>query len=521
MELQNGEVIGERFKVLEYLGGGTFGEVYRAEDLNLQTEIALKILRAPARAVAADRQGFLEEARRQATLRDRQHVVPIYDAGEVPHQRGPLPFIAMRYLPGGSLADRLAARYWLGVEGACRIGAEIASALAAAAAKHIVHRDVKPLNILLDEDGHAWLADFGLAKAMANSASVNSRSAGTAAYMAPEQFKVGVPITARADVYALACTLFEMIAGERPFGGDPAQVMFGHVHLPAPRLASEAPSTPPELDVLVDRMLGKDPEGRPSAAEVRDALQRISARSPAAGTIQTNPVDGAEMVYVPAGPFRMGGSRQKDNPRRTVDLDAFWIYKTPVTVARYRKFCEVTGRQMPPAPGWGWNDDHPMAGVNWHDATAYGDWAGTALPTEAQWEKAARGTKGWTYPWGNDWDPEKLQCSKATMMDAGGTAPVGSHPAGASPYGCLDMAGNVFQWCADWYDENYMKNAPATNPTGPASGEGRVMRGCCWFLNEKINFRCANRFPINPDPPSAQSGAMYFFGFRCVVRAVG
>ena len=136
--------------------------------------------------------------------------------------------------------------------------------------------------------------------------------------------------------------------------------------------------------------------------------------TPVAGATRINPKDGAVMVYVPAGEFVMGDDQMpRSSPRRTVTLDAFWIYKNDVTVAQYRKFCQATGRQMPQTPTWGWKDDHPVVNVTWDDAKAYCDWAGAALPTEAQWEKAARGTDGRMYPWGNEWDAGKLWCSRS------------------------------------------------------------------------------------------------------------
>jgi len=198
-----------------------------------------------------------------------------------------------------------------------------------------------------------------------------------------------------------------------------------------------------------------------------------------------NPKDGATMVYVPAGEFLMGskdGEGQDDErPQHKVFLTGYWIYRTEVTVAQYKKFCQATGRVMATDPPWKWQDDHPVVNVFWDDAAAYAQWANAALPTEAQWEKAARGTDSRVYPWGNDWDGEKCQNSVGGK-NAGKTAPVGSMPAGASPYGCLDMAGNVWEWCADWYDAGYYKNAPARNPTGPATGTTRVLRGGSWFI---------------------------------------
>ena len=129
---------------------------------------------------------------------------------------------------------------------------------------------------------------------------------------------------------------------------------------------------------------------------------------------KTNPKDGAEMVLVPAGPFKMGidpipmdqeQRKQVNTPKHDVTLDAYWIYKYPVTVKQYKNFIADTNGKMPPEPLWGWKDDHPMVIVAWQDAVNYAKWAGAALPTEAQWEKAVRGTDERIYPWGNKWDP--------------------------------------------------------------------------------------------------------------------
>jgi len=247
-----------------------------------------------------------------------------------------------------------------------------------------------------------------------------------------------------------------------------------------------------------------------------------------------NPKDSAEMVLIPAGKFLLGTSDKQlavwlighptdqrewftgELPQRTLDLDAFYLYTTAVTVAQYRKFCQATKRLMPAEPSWKWQDTHPIVNVSWEDAKAYADWAGAALPTEAQWEKAARGTDGRIYPWGNDWDATK--CSNSVGAGDNGpaaTSPVGSFPTGASPYGCLDMAGNVWEWCADWYSENYYTNAPAKNPIGPTTGTSRVLHGGSWGIDEQRAFRTAFRFSDIP------LGRSYDFGFRCAVYLPG
>ena len=208
-----------------------------------------------------------------------------------------------------------------------------------------------------------------------------------------------------------------------------------------------------------------------------------------------------EMVSVPAGDFKMGGN---DDRLRTVNLDAFWIGKNDITVAEFRAYCSAKRIDFGKfkAPEWGWRDDHPMVNVSWQEARDYCNWAGGDLPTEAQWEKAARGTDGREYPWGDEYDANKLCCSKNRYGDANSTAPVGSFPDGASPYGCLDMAGNVWQWCLD------VKVPDAHPPAGsrPESGERRVTKGCAWSYWTDESFRCARRGGSVPTYRSDRTG---------------
>ena len=150
------------------------------------------------------------------------------------------------------------------------------------------------------------------------------------------------------------------------------------------------------------------------------------------------------------------------------------------TVAQFRAYCEENGINFSgfKAPPWGWIDSHPMVNVTWEDAGRFCIWAGGNFPTEAQWERAARGDKDpREYPWGNEFDANRLQCSRSEVGDANSTAPAGSHPSGASPFGCLDMAGNVWQWCMGSEEESYA-GQPNRNPTDMGNfGTTRAIRG--------------------------------------------
>ena len=222
--------------------------------------------------------------------------------------------------------------------------------------------------------------------------------------------------------------------------------------------------------------------------------------------------DGMEMVYVLAGAFTMGSNDgdSDEQPMHEVVLDAYWMDKYEVTNAQYSQ-CVTDGSCGKPSNTGYFADnnyaDHPVVYVSWYDAKDYCEWAGRRLPTEAEWEKAARGTDERIYPWGNgNPTPALLNFDN----NEGGTMPVGSYPDGASPFGALDMAGNVWEWAADWYSSEYYSASPDENPGGPISGDYWVLRGGS-YRNNKGNVRVADRYRSNP------SNTGLYIGFRCAV----
>jgi formylglycine-generating enzyme required for sulfatase activity len=193
--------------------------------------------------------------------------------------------------------------------------------------------------------------------------------------------------------------------------------------------------------------------------------------------------DGAPAVIIPAGNFTMGDN--EDSPQREVNLRGFYLDKYEVTVARYANFLKARGAVNPPDY---WEEarhdgagELPVVGVAWHEADAYCRWAGKRLPTDAEWEKAARGINGRKYPWGND-APVSARANFGRAADdpyQGGLMPVSGREAGKSPYGAEDLAGNVSEWVADWFTEAY-RPGDVRNPTGPESGSEKVIRGGGW-----------------------------------------
>jgi formylglycine-generating enzyme required for sulfatase activity len=251
--------------------------------------------------------------------------------------------------------------------------------------------------------------------------------------------------------------------------------------------------------------------------------------------------DGASMVLIPAGEFEMGSSEGEsdEKPAHTVYLDAFYIDKYEVTNAQYEKFVRATGHNQPDGNKmvkgqWQsgfkpWTDHNfngntqPVVCVNWEDAKAYADWADKRLPTEAEWEKAARGKLvGKKYVWGDEWPPPKGagNFDDENVIDNdvingyidgyAYTAPVGQfNPNG---YGLYDMAGNVWEWCADWYDSSYYASSPKSNPNGPSFGEYHILRGGSWDYEVGRYLRVTLR-------ACSPSVATYNLGFRCAIDA--
>ena len=234
--------------------------------------------------------------------------------------------------------------------------------------------------------------------------------------------------------------------------------------------------------------------------------------------------DGALMVLIPEGNFFMGDPEEEEvhydeNPCHEVHLDAFWIDCYEVTNRRYRQFTDATGHRVPHletawAEPYNWKsrsyppgmDDFPVVLVSWEDAVAYATWAGKRLPTEAEWEKAARGgLVKQRYPWGKE-ITEKQANFFTGITSRNEMKPVGSFL--PNPFGIYDIAGNVWEWCSDWYGKTYYRKSPAANPLGPEEGLYRVYRGGAW-TNRAEHLRCSER---GRNVPHHQS---HTIGFRC------
>jgi formylglycine-generating enzyme required for sulfatase activity len=513
--LLSGQVVNGKYLLCESLGGGGNGVVFRAEQvltllkgrpasISRETDFAVKILSRPE----DDPNRFLPELRLATTL-NHPHILRGYETGTTTLYKQEFLFLAMEK------AERSLHATLEPERGTNRVQRPLSDAETLVLARSlldaldythnqpnpIVHFDLKPSNVLLVRGESGWLtwklADFGIARVLQGTgAHLTMTSAGSQAYKPPERFGMMdfSAISSAHDMWQLGITLLEAL-GKIPVGGGEriaVQALMKQNYVPPEDI-------PSPLREIIEGCLLSDWRERITARNARNLLSPVPTLpetnepivvEPSAICEEINPKDGAELIFIPAGEFLMGDDKHK------VTLSEYAIYKTPVTVAMYRKFDAEQGflfdwnrRQ----PEYGWQDDHPMVCVTWEEACAYCQWAGGDLPTEAHWEKAGRGTDGREFPWGMDWDAGKCNNYSSGPKQ---TTPVGSYPQGASPYGVLDMAGNVWEWCEDAFEERY-----------------RALRGGSWGSGNLNDFRCAYRYR------NASGLRLPYFGFRCVMHS--
>ncbi len=315
-------------------------------------------------------------------------------------------------------------------------------------------------------------------------------------------------------VVLLACNIEVPGGGFPPTTPTPSEPTPTPVIINAPGVESEI--TPLSVSPTPTPLpLPTPAEVKPTAPISQSTTAPTAAATVPASAAAAPPSGTTKMVAIPAGPFTMGYDKGLDDekPPHPVELPEYWMDITEVTNAQFAAFAQATGYQTEAEKSnasrtWraeytAGKDTHPVVRVSWNDAIAYCQWAGKRLPSEAEWEKAARGPDGFTYPWGNTYDPAKVNGRDSGLRT---TAPVGSYPQGINPYGLYDMAGNVREWTADAGYLPYPGNAV----TSPYYGNAlRVLRGGGWF-DAAADLRTTRRNPTSP------SAANWDIGFRCV-----
>ncbi|MCD6405765.1 MAG: SUMF1/EgtB/PvdO family nonheme iron enzyme [Planctomycetes bacterium] len=553
-DLAPGALLSGKYRIEEEIGRGGMGVVYRGVHIVMGKRVAIKVISPLFSADPKFLEMFKAEARALAAFR-HENVLTVHDFGESDGRY----YLVMELLEGEILKDIMTRVGSLPPERAFPLLVRICDAVAAAHQADIVHLDIKGENVFVAEDAagaRVTVLDFGLAR-LAGQAPVqmdDRTTIGTVGYMAPEQI-MGWDVDERTDIYALGVLAFEMLTGRLPFPGrSKNQILAAQVAGTTtgfPRKSPILKVIPKKTVKVILTAIHRDPDRRiQSAAEMQEAFKdALEVLKTAAGHlarrwrgVETG-ATGAEapslaakarsffariskrsaagpgapegMVYVPAGEFRMGSNHSSpdERPAMRIPLAAFFIDITPVTNRDYAGFVQATDHEPPGTwktlsfpPGMG---DIPVTGVTWQDAADYAEWAGKRLPSEAQWEKAARGTNARTFPWGAKWEPTYANWNgNPAFYGNAQVRSVGSSPRDRSPYGCLDMAGNVMEWTASWY-----------KPYGPTSfksedfGEKfRVVRGGCFLSNDPGYLRATHRSHARP-------GETGVIGFRCVVEA--
>jgi formylglycine-generating enzyme required for sulfatase activity len=466
-----------KYELEEFLGGG-MSHVYRARDTVIGRTVAVKILTEAGCEDAEAKARFLAEARMAGNI-SHENVLSIYDFGEDDQHH---PFMVMEFLRGEDLRHALKNGHTGDLRGKLKIALQVARALFYIHSQKIVHRDIKPENVHISQAGVVKLMDFGIAKTEGLSMTRAGYVLGTPYYMSPEQV-MGHNVTEQVDVYAFGVLLFELLTGAKPIDGDTVErIFYSILNEPLNLEPLRQAGAPQSICDLVAQCTAKGPNDRPLGfAPVVAAIENVLAGLDAPTTVlpaapevvakrpawllpavvaalvlaigvgvffATRPKPApppvvkslpatistptGEMVLVPAGNFLFGEKKEQ------VALPAFYIDKTEVTNAAYADFCRAANRPLPPA--FPENQPNlPVVNVSILDAQLFVKWAGKRLPTAREWEKAARGTDGRDFPWGNEADPSKANINTRQIQ------PVTAYAAGASPFGALQMIGNVWE----------------------------------------------------------------------------
>ena len=565
--LTSGSLLSDRYRLEQELGTGGQGAVYSAFDTVQELQVAVKFVPAE---LARDRgaEARLKREAKHSLLLTHEHIVRLYTL----QRENEYLFLVMEYMNGSSLDLVIGAKGTVAPAGVFLIGRQVAEAMAYAHRKGILHRDLKPKNImihfdqplaesekekLMDRPLSSWppftvkVADFGLAVQIRDSLTRltgQGSTSGTLVYMSPQQLDGRRP-SQTDDIYSFGCVLYEMLNGEPPFMRGDLGYQIRNVVPP------DIPGVEGPLLDLVMKCLEKRPEKRyqtfgevmnsfskaeaavAGATQAGAELRRLETVAHVPKTGQEKIVDlgggkTLELVWIPPGEFTMGspdsesGRDSDEGPQHRVKITkGFWMGKYEVTQEQWQAVLGNNPSYFQNCKNGALSDtrNFPVEQVSWNDTQEFLQKLSRKtdtdfrLPTEAEWEYACRAGTDTVFHYGDS------LCSKQAKFDGnypyGGasmalflkkTAPVGSyHP---NAFGLYDMHGNVWEWCQDWYNEDYFQNSPVSDPQGPSSGDYRVLRGGSWYFVAR-SCRSADRFRNSPDYYS------YVSGFRVVCMA--
>jgi formylglycine-generating enzyme required for sulfatase activity/tRNA A-37 threonylcarbamoyl transferase component Bud32 len=503
LNYQQGDRVADRYLIEEKIGKGGMGVVYRAHDQLIDETVALKFMNPRMLRTSHGQNLFIQEAQIARRLR-HENIVAVHDVSWT--NEGIL-YLSMEFAKGESLRSFLrlhrSQRKLIDIRLCVAIITQVLSALENAH-RTVIHRDIKPENVMLLASERVKVLDFGLAKAVQEemiqeAQPTPKKMVGTLAYAAPEQ-RMKQSVDLRADIYSVGLLAHELVTLRTPLDES--------VTIPQVR-SDVAPSV---LSVLEKALREEKTQRWQSAGEYRQALEkafddsyRMEITKIEVG--RQNKASTENMVHLEGGRFLMGNNDvPEEAPEEEVYLDPFWMDIYPVTVVQYQEFLDATkipGPKYLRDPMYN-GPNQPIVGVNWAEAKAYAEWAGKELPTEAQWEFAARGKENRRYPWGN-------LPPAATLSNFGDNLGMPSmvtmHDEGRTPQGIYDLAGNIMEWTLDPYapyKSIRRRSQKALN------APRRIVRGGCWNSEAK-ELVCTVRRGLFPE------SHLPTVGFRCVL----
>ena len=493
MQINGSFGVDNRYKIISVLGTGGMGTVYKAYDNILKENVAIKTLNKDLASNDSVKNRFLNEAKICLAL-THSNIIRVRDVSYYDN----IYFMVMEYIDGVELKSMISEFGIDDTQRICKLILPIMYALEEAH-KFTIHRDIKPSNIMV-KDNIPYLMDFGISTALESSILENDTvigGMGTKKYVSPEQIFNANDVDKRTDIYSMGILLYELLTKELPKNTsieDPKSLIYYNKNIPS------------DINNIILKMIEAKPSFRPSSfAEVINVFNNYNLDSNnekieqkiILNNIETSN-DNDEFILIKEGKYLRGSGIESkitiEKPRKPIYIDAFYISKYCVTNTQYNEFIKNCGYKIPKdfEDNLKNKENHPVVNVTFNDCVAYCNYNNCSLPSEAQWEKAAKSSKNNIYPWGNEFDNTRSNIGYINNT----TVSVTEYKNGITMNNIYNMSGNVWEICLDDFDENYYKNDVSLNPICSNNSNLKVLRGGSFdFVNSAA--RTSFRFNTN------------------------